>query len=119
MSQSRVKAVLRALLVSYIFTGIFLVLLAFLLYQFRLGEKQVGMAVNVIYVVTCIIGGFAAGKGIRQRRFFWGLLSGLLYFLILLGMSFAMQKGLKGDMADIVKVLAMCAAGGMLGGMLS
>lgn len=119
MGISKGKAMLRSLLISYIFTGVLLVVLAFLLYRFRLGEKQVAMAVNAIYLLTCLIGGLVAGKAVGQRRFFWGLAAGVLYFLILLGVSFAMQKGLNSEIPELMRVLALCAAGGTLGGMIS
>ncbi|MEY8337835.1 TIGR04086 family membrane protein [Lachnospiraceae bacterium 62-35] len=119
MNNLQVKAVLRSLLISYSFTAVLLVILAFLLYQFHLGEKQIGLAVDVIYVFTCLIGGFIAGKTVRQRRFLWGILAGSLYFLILLAVSFALQKGFASDTSAMIRVLAMCAGGGMIGGMIS
>ena len=119
MKQLPIKAVVRSLLISYVFAAVLLTVLAFLLYRLRLGEGQVALGVNGIYIITCLIGGFAAGKAIRQRRFFWGLLTGLLYFLILLAVSYALQKGFSGDIRSILQTLIMCAGGGMLGGMLS
>ena len=119
MNHSRAKAVLTSLLISYILTAVLLTLLAVLLYRFRLGEKQVSIGVNTVYIITCLIGGLAAVKIIRQRRFLWGLLTGLIYFLILLAVSYILQKGISGDTASVLKTLAMCAGGGMAGGMLS
>lgn len=119
MENGIVKPMLRSLLVSYLLSGILLAVLAFALYQLRLKEGQVNVMVYVIYFVTCFLGGMVAGKGIRQRRFFWGLLSGLAYFLVLLAVSWMMNKGGAVDMDRSLTVLGICAAGGTMGGMIS
>ena len=93
MENGIAKPMLRSLLVSYVLSGILLAVLAFALYQLRLKEGQVNIMVYAIYFITCLLGGLTAGKGIRQRRFFWGLLSGLLYFLVLFAVSWLMNRG--------------------------
>lgn len=119
MGNGKLKIVIRSLLFSYILTGILLLALAFALYKFRLKEGQVAVAVNVIYVITCLLGGFMIGKSIRQRRFFWGLILGLAYFLVLFLVSFLMNRGFSGNMNQVLLAMGMCVASGTLGGMLS
>ena len=97
MSNGFLKPLLRSLLFSYIATAILLTVLAFGLYKLRLRPAQVSAAVNIIYAITCFFGGFLAGKALRQRRFFWGLLTGLAYFLVLLLMSAALGKGITAE----------------------
>lgn len=63
----------RALIVTYILSGILLVVLSFALFKFRLPENQVNVAVCAVYVISCFFGGILAGKTMRTRRFFWGL----------------------------------------------
>ena len=58
----RVKTVLWSLLLAYGLTGIFLLLLAFLLFQFELGEGAAAAGTVFIYVASCLAGGLAAGK---------------------------------------------------------
>lgn len=119
MANSKTKVVLRSLLLSYLLTGILLVIAALALYKLRLKESQVVIAVNAIYIITCLLGGFLMGKGIRQRRFFWGLVLGVLYFLVLFLVSMVMGKGLEGNLAQAGTTLAVCALSGTVGGMLS
>lgn len=119
MGNGKWKALFRSLLLSYILTGILLLVLAFALYKFRLKEGQVEIAVNAIYIITCIAGGLIAGKAIRQRRFFWGLVLGLCYFTVLFLVSYLMNKGFNGNMTQILTTLGFCAAGGTVGGMIS
>lgn len=114
-----VAFLLKSLLFSYILTGVLLALLAFALYRFGLGERTVSIAIIVIYVLATLLGGFAAGKRMKSRRFLWGLLMGGAYFLILAVMSFAVGKGDMQVGSSFFATLALCAGGGMLGGMLS
>mgnify|MGYP000886857846 CR=1 FL=1 len=67
----RVKTVLWSLLLSYGLTGLFLLLLAFLLFQFELGEGAAAAGIVFIYVVSCLAGGFAAGRIMRKNRYLW------------------------------------------------
>ena len=119
MENSVVKPMLRSLLISYVLSGILLAALAFALYKLRLKEGQVNLMVYAIYFITCLTGGLLAGRRIRQRRFFWGLLSGLFYFLVLFGVSWIMNLGSPLDMERSLTVMGLCALGGTLGGMLS
>ncbi|MDO4325727.1 MAG: TIGR04086 family membrane protein [bacterium] len=119
MERSRIFSLFKTLLFSYILTGLLLLLLAFGLYKFHLKESQITIGVNAIYIITCFIGGFIAGKSIRQRRFFWGLCLGFLYFACLFLASFAITKTLPENLTQSLLNLAMCAGSATLGGMLS
>lgn len=119
MTSSRPKALLRSLLFSYLLSGILLLALAFVLYKLKIKEAQINTAVYAIYAIACLIGGFAAGKRIGQRRFFWGLLSGLLYFLVLLAVSWLLKQGNPFDLTRVLTVMGCCLAGGTAGGMMS
>lgn len=119
MTNGFVKPMLRSLLFSYLATGILLFAVSLGLYKFRFHPAQVGLAVHFIYAITCFLGGFLAGKSLRQRRFFWGFLTGLAYFLVLFFMSAALDKGITADTNQILTVLGICAASGTIGGMAS
>ncbi|MCI9046937.1 MAG: TIGR04086 family membrane protein [Hungatella sp.] len=118
-TSSTPRVLLRSLLFSYLLSGILLVVTSFVLYKFRLKESQVKMAVNAIYLLSCALAGFLMGKGLKKQRFFCGLLAGLSYFLILLAVSFAINKGLTADTAQILTTLAFCAGSGIIGGVSS
>lgn len=110
---------LKSLLFSYILTAAFLLLLAFLLYKLGLTEKVVSIAIIVIYVIATFFAGFVTGKKMQSRKFLWGLLMGGLYFLVLLVVSL-LVNGNVGELGNsFFTTMILCAAGGMLGGMLS
>ena len=55
------KAILRSLLLAYGVTGLFLLTLAFLLFQFEFGGGTAAVGIIIIYVVSCLVGGFMPG----------------------------------------------------------
>lgn len=118
-SGAPVLFLLKSLLFSYILTGIFLILLAFALYKFKLSEKVVSIAIIVIYVAATFFAGWFTGKHEKNRKFLWGLLMGCAYFLVLAGVSLAVNRSLGGVADSFLTTLVLCAGGGMLGGMLS
>ena len=111
--------VLKSLLVSYILTGVLLLLLAVALYKLELNEKAVSAAIVAIYIVSTLIGGIIIGKFARVRRYLWGLGLGIGYFALLLLITLGVYRTLNGDAANLVTTFVLCAGGGMAGGMLS
>ena len=91
METKVIKPLLRSLFISYALSALFLGALAFALYKLRLGESLVNLLIFAVYFAACFAGGFFTGRKVRNRRFFWGLLSGMFYFLILFAASWAMD----------------------------
>ena len=110
---------LKTLLISYVLTVLLLGGLTFLMYRAKLGAAEAGWGVTVIYLFACAVGGFLTGRRVGNRRLFWGLLSGGLYFIVLLFLSLWMGNGLQGELRQIVTVLATCLAGSAVGAFLS
>ena len=115
----KIKAVLRSLLFAYAVTGVLLLFLAFLLFQFDLGEKILAAGVVAIYVAACLLGGFMAGKIMRKDKYLWGMVTGLAYFLLLLCVSFAVQGKWDMTLQHVLTTFLMCLGGGTIGGLLS
>ena len=70
--------VMKALLASYVVTGLFLLFLAGLLYKFRMDEGKIQIGIILTYILSCFVGGFLAGKMMKSRQFLWGVLLGVL-----------------------------------------
>ena len=119
MLPSRPKAVLISLLASYLLSALLLFILTLVLYRLKLKESQITPAVYALNVISCLAGGLLCSKALRTRRFFWGLLTGMLYFLALLAASVLLRHGQMPELTRMLPVLACCAAGGMIGGILS
>lgn len=119
--QKNIKVIwwIKSLLASYIVTGILLLVLTFFMYKFELNEKIVSAAIVGIYVVSTLIGGMIIGKLTKSKRYLWGMVLGIIYFVLLLFITLGVYRTLNGDSVSIVTSLILCAGGGMTGGMIS
>ena len=68
-----VTAVLVSVLVMFLLSCLFLLLLAALLYKFDLSESAVKVGIVVIYIVSGVIGGFFMGKIMKTQKFYGDL----------------------------------------------
>lgn len=110
---------LKTILFSYILTTFLLLILAFLLYKLELSEGPVAVAIIAIYVISTFFAGFMTGKKLQNRKFFWGLLMGAAYFVVLALVSLAVRQSPDTLGDSFFTTMILCAGGGMLGGMLS
>lgn len=110
---------LKCLLFSYILTAGLLLLLALMLYRFSLQEKIVNICIILIYIAVTFFAGFICGKRIGNKKFLWGLLMGILYFVVLALVSLMVNRSLQDIASNLVTVFVLCGGSGMLGGMLS
>ena len=115
----KIANVLKGLLISYIVTGVFIMLLAFLLYKFALPERVVGIGVIVIYTISTFLGGFLLGKNMKVKKYLWGLLIGMSYFVVLMIVSLMVNGGFQNMAGNFFLTMTLCGGSGMLGGMLS
>ena len=110
---------LKSLLCAYVVTGIMLLILTLLLYKAGLSEENVNAGIILTYVISTFAGGFVIGKLTGVKKFLWGLLAGILYFVLLLLISLGIYHTLQGAPTETAAAFVLCAGGGMLGGMIS
>lgn len=110
---------LRMLVFSYLLTALLLLFLSLLLYKFRLNEMVVNVGIVMIYIISTFLTGFLAGKKIGNKKYFWGLLLGAGYFIVLLLISLLINHGISNFTDNFLSTLFLCVGSGMLGGMLS
>ena len=109
----------KALLAAYVVTGILLIILALALYKFELNEGAVTAGVPAVYLISTFTGGLVVGKLAKVRRFLWGIVLGILYFALLLLVTVGIYRTFHGSSTEILVTFALCAGGGMAGGMIS
>ena len=109
----------KCLLAAYLLTGAGLLLLALLLYRLQLSEGAVNIGIIVIYALSSLAAGFLCGKCVKDRRFFWGLICGVLYFCVLAVLTLAVNHSFRDLNTRFFTTLMICAGSGMLGGMIS
>lgn len=110
---------LKALLCSYAVTAVLLLGLTVLLYKTGMDEEKVAAGILAVYVISSFAGGFAAGKMAGVRKFLWGIITGGLYFVLLVLISLGIYHSLEGSGIHLLITFFMCTGGGMLGGMVS
>lgn len=114
-----VKDFLRILFVMYVTTLVLLLLLALALFKMEIAESVSKVWLIAVYVISGFLGGFLIGKRRKSKKYVWGFLIGLAYFLILLAVSLILYRGLSGDLTHLLTTLALCVASGTVGGMVS
>lgn len=110
---------LKAIVIAYLFTAVLLLLLAFLMFKAGLDENKVSIGIIAVYLLTTFAAGRIAGKGVPSRKFLWGMAAGAGYFLVLLIITFVVQKSVHASAMQLATTLLLCLGGGTLGGMLS
>ena len=100
--------ILKSLLAAYVVTGILLMILAMALYKFELTEEAVTAGITAVYLLSTFAGGLVAGK-----------LAKILYFAFLLLITWGIYRTFHGSGTEILMTFALCAGGGMAGGMIS
>lgn len=109
----------KILLVMYAVTAMLLFLLAVLVQQFQWESGMISIAISVVYVVSCFVGGFFVGKVQRSKKFIWGILLSLAYIIIMLAITLVVKRGFHSGVSAFVINLLLCLGSGMLGGMIS
>ena len=111
------------LVLMYVISGVMLLLLAALLYNFELSEATVRIGVIAVYVASGVAGGFFVGRQMQEKKYLWGLIVGGVYFALLFALSLLVKSGTGEtaafDAVRILTTLVLCAVSGMAGGMLS
>ena len=112
-----------ALAMMYVVSGMLLLALSALLYNFELSEATVKIGVVAIYILSGFVGGFLMGRQMQDKKYLWGIVVGGIYFALLFVLSLVMKVGageeLTMEFVRILTTLLLCAVSGMAGGMIS
>ena len=76
-------AILAAVFVMFLISGLLLLLLALLLYKMEPGEPVIKIGIVAVYVISGLCGGFLMGKRMREQKFLWGLAAGVIYLSLI------------------------------------
>lgn len=115
---NNLKLFLITTLTAIIIAAALLVLSAFLLEKLGLSERQVQILVYIIYLLSALAAGLIAGKMQREKKFMWGALAGVVWFVVVLIASMILNHMVIDTSALFPAVVCM-VGGGMLGGMLA
>ena len=111
--------IIKALFLSYLLSGIMLLLMALAVYKLEWEEQIVSAGVIVVYVISNLAAGIYAGKKFGQRRFLAGMVCGALYAILLCLVSAIVYRDISGNVGNMAVTLLVCSGSGMVGGMIS
>ncbi|MBH1941593.1 TIGR04086 family membrane protein [Mobilitalea sibirica] len=116
---TKIIYLLEGLLFSYIITAFVLLLLSFLMLKLDLSGAVISGGIHFAYILSAFIGGFFIGKKVEQKKFLWGMVMGVFYFIILMLVSLLMNRVTPLPLGSLFTVFVISSLSGMLGGMLS
>ena len=119
MESKKIVWIIKALFLSYLLSGILLLLMALAVYKLEWEEQIVSAGVIVVYVISNLAAGIYAGKKFGQRRFLAGLVCGALYAILLCLVSSVVYWDVRGNIGNMAVFLLVCSGSGMVGGMIS
>ncbi len=100
---------------SYLLTVIVFIVYGILLAYTEVTEKNIQMVVMITTVVSVLIGGFIASKGVNSKGLLFGMLVGLVYALIMIMISFCVLPVMKITSKMIMIIILSISAGGIGG----
>ena len=112
------RGILFGVLAAYIVTLLGVLILAYGLFQWDFSASTIEIGILVLYSLSCLIGGMISGKKAASRKFLWGMLMGLVYFFIVLFVSWIGETEISIGFMDVFLPGIICLFSGMLGGML-
>lgn len=119
MTGKKVISMVKPVLTEALITVLALLLLAFLMLRQGWENEMLKRCVFAVYGLACLLGGCQAGRAASRRKYLWGMGYGVIYFLLLCLLSLAAGNGAQAEMSKVWQILAVCGAGGMVGGMIS
>lgn len=108
---------MKVLLVSYIITGILLLILAALLLKLSLTENMVSVGIIAIYIISCFTGGWIMGRAVPAKKYVWGGILGAVYFIILIVVTLLVNHSFQNEAGNMLTTFIICGGSGMVGGM--
>ena len=121
MSQTKLRALclIKSVLLSLLVTLFLLLVIAFIMLQTGMSSGVVTFAVIATYVIGTFCGSFYIGKHVEQKRYLWGLLSAVLFFVVYMIISLFVKGDSPFHLMNYIKSFIIIACSGILGGMLS
>lgn len=111
--------IIKVLIIDILITILSVLLLSFLIYKFKFSDKVLKASIVVVYGISNFAGGFIIGKIKENKKFLWGIMSGVAYFVLLTLVSMLVTGELYGNGNMAVMAFVASTIGGCVGGMLS
>lgn len=117
IKESPIINLLSGVIIGYAVTAIVFIGYAILLTYTDITDKHTELVVTITTLVSVIVSGFDTGKTVKYKGWFWGILAGLLYAIVMVLLGFFISDNYLID-GKSYATLAISIAGGGLGGIL-
>lgn len=111
----KIKPVLKAVFASLLLTFLFILIIAAVCRFGNVSEKMLGFLIFAASAVSVFLSCLLMTRGVSEKGFLYGLLSGLGYFIIIFVASVCTTGKFSPSMQSITMLFGALAAG-MLGG---
>ena len=112
---SRFHSLISGVLMGYAITCIIFLGYSMLITYTSLTEDKMPLVVAGTTLISVIVAGFDAARGADNKGWFWGIMAGLIYALVLMIIMILVLRGFSMD-ARTVTVFILSLSGGGLGG---
>ena len=114
---SRLYSLISGVLAGYAITCIIFLGYSVLITYTSLTDEKMPLVVAGATLLSVIVAGFDAAKGAENKGWFWGIMAGLVYAVILMLIMTLVLKNFAVD-SRTATVLVLSLAGGGLGGVI-
>ncbi len=112
---SPIISMLKGLIISYILTAAVFLIYALLITYTDVTEDHISTAALITTAAVCIICGFITARSADSRGLIWGIISGVLYVVMLLITGFLLIPEFMATTRFIIMSVLAAAAGGLGG----
>lgn len=118
LDKTPIQGLIGGVAIAYAITCIVLIVYALLLTYTSVSEKNMSLVVILATIISVAIAGFDTARCAKEKGWFWGLIAGFIYAVILIIISAIVSKtsiASVGTLTILIISLASGAIGGMLG----
>jgi len=115
IKKEQVIGVIMGVVIAYAITAIAFIGAAIAITYTNLQETTLPAIVMVSVVVSVLVAGFDASRKAENKGWLWGMIAGLLYAVIFIGIIVWVADGFIPDMRQLT-IMALSLVGGGIGG---
>lgn len=115
--RSQIFKLFSGIMVAYAITCVIFIGYAILLTYTSITEKNISLVVTITTIISALVAGFDSARGAKEKGWFWGVIAGICYAVILIAIGTWFSEGFSFDARSVTLLILAIASGG-LGGVL-
>lgn len=106
-------------LIEVLISTVLLAIISFIILKMMPGIAIVKIMILAVYCISTFAGGYIMGSVMNRRKFIWGALAGLVYFIIIFLGALIVKGEIPQGTIGVTEGLVASVLAGMIGGMIS